>query len=249
MKVIILAGGFGTRLGLLTKVTNKHLLPVYDKPMVFYPLHNLLEAGILDIMIISGPEYSGHFLRLLGSGKNFKARFTYEIQDEAGGIAQALSLAEDFADGESVAVILGDNIFEDNFSKEISSFAHGARIFLKPTTEARRFGVAEINGGRVVSIEEKPKKPKSNLAVTGFYLYDGEVFDIIKKIRPSARGELEITDVNNVYIKKGMMSYGMVRGFWTDAGTHDTLLRASLLVQRSKSRLGKPSLREKIGPF
>ncbi len=247
MKGVILAGGFGTRLGLLTKVTNKHLLPVYDKPMIFYPLQNLLEAGIRDIMIISGPEYSGHFLRLLGSGKNFKARFTYEIQDDAGGIAQALGLAEDFADGEDIAVILGDNIFQDGFSKEIASFRYGAKIFLKPTAEAKRFGVAEIKGDRVVRIEEKPKKPKSNLAVTGLYLYDARVFDIIRKLRPSSRGELEITDVNNVYIRMGLMSYATVRGYWTDAGTQDTLLRASVLVQRqSKGERGKSSWAKKL---
>ncbi len=242
MKGIILAGGFGTRLGLLTKVTNKHLLPVYDKPMIFYPLQNLLEAGIKDILIISGPEYSGHFLRLLGSGKNFKAKFTYEIQDDAGGIAQALSLAEDFADNDDVAVILGDNIFEGNFTKDVQSFKGGAKIFLKETNEAERFGVAEIKGNKVVSIEEKPKKPKSNLAVTGFYLYDNAVFKIIKTLKPSKRGELEITDVNSTYIKNGKMGYALAHGYWTDAGTYDTLLRASSMVQESRKNPKKSAL-------
>ncbi len=238
MKGVILAGGFGTRLGLLTKVTNKHLLPVYDKPMIFYPLQKLLEAGIKEILIVSGPEYSGHFLRLLGSGRQFNAKFTYEIQDDAGGIAQALGLAEDFADGQKIAVILGDNIFEDNFARDVASFHQGAKIFLKQTDEAQRFGVAEIKGDRVVRIEEKPEDPKSNLAVTGFYLYDEEVFDIIKMLKPSKRGELEITDVNNAYIKNGMMSYAAVEGYWTDAGTYDTLLKASYLVQQGGGKSG-----------
>jgi len=238
MKGVILAGGFGTRLGLLTKVTNKHLLPVYDKPMIFYPLQKLLEAGIKEILIVSGPEYSGHFLRLLGSGRQFNAKFTYEIQDDAGGIAQALGLAEDFADGQKIAVILGDNIFEDNFAGDVASFRQGAKIFLKQTDEAQRFGVAEIKGDRVVRIEEKPEDPKSNLAVTGFYLYDEKVFDIIKMLKPSKRGELEITDVNNAYIKNGMMSYAAVEGYWTDAGTYDTLLKASYLVQQGGGKSG-----------
>jgi glucose-1-phosphate thymidylyltransferase len=236
MKGIILAGGFGTRLGLLTKITNKHLLPIYDKPMIFYPLEKLLEAGIREILIISGPEHSGHFLRLLGSGKAHNAKFTYEVQDDAKGIAQALSLAEDFADGGNIAVILGDNIFECNFAKEVSSFRKGARIFLKETNEAERFGVASVKDNRVVGIEEKPKSPKSNLAVTGFYLYDGSVFDVIRTLNPSKRGELEITDVNNAYIGKSSMDYCVVKGYWTDAGTYDTLLRASVLVKESREK-------------
>lgn len=233
---VILAGGFGSRLGLLTRITNKHLLPVYDKPMIFYPLQKLLDAGIKDILIVSGPEYSGHFLRLLGSGREFGVRFTYEIQDEAGGIAQALGLAEGFADGNNVAVILGDNIFEDNLSNEINSFTAGAKLFLKEVADANRFGVAQISGNKIIGIEEKPKKPKSSYAVTGLYLYDFRVFDIIKSLKPSSRGELEITDVNNHYIKDGKMSYSIVKGFWSDAGTYDSLLRASTLVKSSRDK-------------
>ena len=197
IKGVILAGGSGKRLGLLTRVTNKHLLPVYNKPMILYPLQKLLEAGIREILIVSGPEHSGHFLRLLGSGREFNARFTYEIQDEAKGIAQALSLAEDFADGNKIAAILGDNIFEDNLSEHIKKFGDGAKIFLKKVSDANRFGVAEIKGDAIIGIEEKPKNPKTNYAVTGFYLYDAKVFDIINGLKPSSRGEYEITDVNN----------------------------------------------------
>jgi glucose-1-phosphate thymidylyltransferase len=236
MKGVILAGGFGTRLNLLTRVTNKHLLPVYDKPMILHPLQKLLDAGIKDILIVSGPEHSGHFLRLLGSGKDYKARFTYELQDEAGGIAQAVGLAEDFADGENIAVILGDNIFEADFTKAIKSFKCGAKVFLKKTSDAKRFGVAEIRNGKIVSIEEKPKKPKSNYAVTGMYLYDSKIFDIVKTLKPSARGELEITDVNNKYIEMGLMQYSIIKGFWTDAGTYDSLLKASLLVKNAAKK-------------
>lgn len=231
MKGIILAGGTGSRLMPLTKVTNKHLLAVWKKPMIYYPLEKLLDAGIKEILIVSGSEHSGHFLRLLGSGKEFKVRFTYEIQDEAGGIAQALSLAEDFADGNNVAVILGDNIFEDNLSNEIKSFKSGAKIFLKEVQDANRFGVAEIKNGKVAGIEEKPKKPKSNYAVTGFYLYDSDVFGVIKKLKPSNRGELEITDVNNHYVKKGLMQYSIIKGFWSDAGTFESLYRASKAIR------------------
>ena len=237
MKGIILAGGRGTRLLPLTKITNKHLLPVYDKPMVMFPLEKLLNAGIREIMIISGPEHSGHFLRLLGSGKDFGVRFTYEVQDEAGGIAQALGLAEDFAAGESVTVILGDNIFEDEFAAAIKNFSGGGHIFLKEVPDAQRFGVAEVKGERVVGIVEKPKKPKTNLAVTGLYLYDASVFDFIKTLKPSGRGELEITDVNNHYIKKGKMQWTKVQGFWSDAGTFDSLLRASNLVKETQSTI------------
>ena len=237
MKGIILAGGRGTRLLPLTKITNKHLLPVYDKPMVMFPLEKLLNAGIREIMIISGPEHSGHFLRLLGSGKDFGVRFTYEVQDEAGGIAQALGLAEDFAAGESVTVILGDNIFEDEFAAAIKNFSGGGHIFLKEVPDAQRFGVAEVKGDKVVGIVEKPKKPKTNLAVTGLYLYDASVFDFIKTLKPSGRGELEITDVNNHYIKKGKMQWTKVQGFWSDAGTFDSLLRASNLVKETQSTI------------
>ena len=237
MKGILLCGGTGSRLGLLTRITNKHLLPVYSKPMVLYPLQVLLGAGIKEILIVSGHEHAGHFLRLLGSGKNFNAKFMYEVQDEAGGIAQALSLAEDFADGDNIAVILGDNIFEDNFKGDISGFKSGAKIFLKETNDAKRFGVAEVRENKVVNIEEKPKKPKSNYAVTGLYLYDSKVFGIIKSLKPSARGELEITDVNNYYIKNSRMGYSIVKGFWSDAGTFDSLFRASkLIMEKEKAK-------------
>lgn len=234
MKGVILAGGSGSRLYPLTKVTNKHLLPVYDKPMIYYPLQTLIDAGISDILIVSGRGHAGHFLELLGSGTEFDARLTYEIQEEAGGIAQALKLAEDFAKGEAIAVILGDNIFEDSFKKEFNDFKGGAEIFLKEVPDAKRFGVARIEGKSVISIEEKPTDPKSNYAVTGLYLYDNDVFEIISTLKPSDRGELEITDANNLYIEDGKMSFSIVKGFWSDAGTFESLFRASELVKNKK---------------
>ncbi|MEK6808635.1 MAG: sugar phosphate nucleotidyltransferase, partial [Nanoarchaeota archaeon] len=200
MKGIILAGGLGTRLGNLTKITNKHLLPVYDNPMIYYPLQILLDSDIKDILIVSGPEHSGHFLRLLGSGRGYNARFTYEIQDEPKGIAHALGLAENFVGKSNVTVILGDNIFEDNFSEEINNFKNGAKIFLKEVSDVNRFGVAEIDGNKIVNIEEKPREPKSNYAVTGLYLFDEKVFGYVKKLKPSWRNQLEMTDVLNYYI-------------------------------------------------
>jgi glucose-1-phosphate thymidylyltransferase len=232
MKGIILAGGTGSRLFPLTKVTNKHLLPVYDKPMIYYPLHTLINAGITEIMIVSGRGHAGHFLELLGSGMEFGVSLTYEIQETAGGIAQALGLAASWADDDGVAVILGDNIFEDNVKADVASFNKGAKIFLKEVVDAQRFGVAELKKDHVISIEEKPPLPKSNFAVTGLYLYDNEVFSIIRSLKPSGRGELEITDVNNTYIQKEMMQYAILKGFWSDAGTFDSLLRASILVQK-----------------
>lgn len=235
MKGIILAGGTGSRLYPLTKVTNKHLLPVYDKPMIYYPLQTLMDAGIKDIMIVSGRGHAGHFLELLGSGADFGVHFTFEIQEQAGGIAQALGLAEDFADKEDVAVILGDNIFQDNVYKAVESFKSGARIFLKEVPDAKRFGVAEIKGNKIISIEEKPKLPKSNLAVAGLYIYDPGVFEIIRTLKPSGRGELEITDVNNEFIRTGKMDFSMLYGFWSDAGTFESLFRASELVRNMKS--------------
>lgn len=233
MKGVILAGGTGSRLYPLTKVTNKHLLPVYDKPMIYYPLQTLIDAGIKEIMIVSGHGHAGHFLELLGSGADFGVKFTYEIQDEAGGIAQALGLAKDFVDNDNVTVILGDNIYQDNFKDAIQSFTNGAHIFLKAVPDANRFGVAEVDmsNGHVFGIEEKPSNPKSNLAVTGLYLYSNDVFDVIKTLKPSGRGELEITDVNNHYITKGEMKFTMLDGYWSDAGTFDSLMRAGMLVQ------------------
>jgi glucose-1-phosphate thymidylyltransferase len=204
--------------------------------MIYYPLRTLMNAGITDIMIVSGRGHAGHFLELLGSGAEFGVNLTYEIQEKAGGIAQALGLAERWADDEAVAVILGDNIFQDDVKNDIASFKNGAKIFLKEVPDAERFGVAELAIDRVLSIEEKPKKPKSNYAVTGLYLYDADVFSIIHTIKPSGRGELEITDVNNAYLKNGMMQYAILKGFWSDAGTFDSLIRASVLVQQYSTR-------------
>lgn len=227
MKGIVLAGGTGSRLRPLTLLTNKHLLPVAGKFMIMYPLQTLLNAGVKDILIVTGRENCGDFMRLLGSGKDFGCSFTYKIQDDAGGIAQALSLAKDFANKEPIIVILGDNYIEDNIAEEIKNFKGGAKIFLKEVENAKRFGVAEIKETRVTGIEEKPENPKTNLAVTGLYIYDSNVFDMIKTLKPSKRGELEITDVNNVYIKKGKMAYKVLKGFWSDMGTPESLQRTS----------------------
>jgi glucose-1-phosphate thymidylyltransferase len=237
MKGIILAGGTGSRLMPLTKVTNKHLLPVYDKPMIYYPLMTLINAGLKEIMIVSGKGHTGHFVELLGSGREFGVKLTYEVQEEAGGIAQALSLAEKFSDYEKIAVILGDNIYEHDMKQAVGDFKQqekGAKIFLKAVDDPQRFGVAEISGDKIVGIEEKPQQPKSNYAVTGFYLYDSQVWEIIKDLKPSGRGELEITDVNNFYVNQGTMTYETLTGWWSDAGTIPTLLRASNLVAKAK---------------
>ncbi len=238
MKGVVLAGGTGSRLFPLTKITNKHLLPIYDKPMVFYPIETLVEAGIRDILIVTGGRNAGDFLRLLGNGKAFGlAHLNYAYQEGEGGIAEALALAEHFADGDSICVILGDNIIEGSIKSAVDSFrgqGGGARILLKQVPDAERFGVAEIRGDRIVHIEEKPKRPKSNYAVTGIYLYDHTVFDKVRGLEPSDRGELEITDVNNAYISEGKMSFSLLEGWWTDAGTFDSLLRAGNLVARSR---------------
>lgn len=231
----------------MTTVTNKHLLAVYNKPMIYYPLRTLTGAGIREILVISGKDHAGGFLKLLGSGKNFGCSFSYEVQEEAGGIAQALGLARDFTDGDSCAVILGDNIFEDNFAEPVTAFDKGARIFLKKVTDAERFGVATLKDDNVVEIEEKPARPKSDLAVTGLYLYDARVFDIIRTLKPSARGELEITDVNNHYIQKGLMKAHYVKGEWTDAGTFESLFRANSIARRmelSASGASKNGIRD-----
>jgi glucose-1-phosphate thymidylyltransferase len=234
MKGVILAGGMGTRLLPITKVTNKHLMPVYDKPMVYYPMRTLVQAGIDDILIVTGGDYAGDFLRLLANGKEFGLkRLNYAYQEGSGGIADALSLAEDFADNERICVILGDNIIEGNIRKAVAEYEKqpsGARIFLKEVDDPKRFGVATIEGDKVVKIVEKPKQPETNYAVIGIYMYDSAVFELISGLEPSARGELEISDVNNLYIERGDMAYSMLEGWWTDAGTFPTLLRASNLV-------------------
>jgi len=234
MKGVILAGGKGTRLHPLTKVTNKHLLPVYNKPMIFYPLNTLIKAGIKKILIITGGEDVGDFMQLLGSGHEFGVDFTYKVQDEAGGIAQALSLSKDFVGNEKFVVILGDNVFEDDISEFANDFENSnyeAMVFLKEVENAQRFGVAEINGEKIINIEEKPKIPKTNFAVTGLYMYNSRVFDVVKTLKPSARGELEITDVNNNFIKKGTMTFRTLGGFWSDAGTFDSMHRATNFVK------------------
>lgn len=237
MKGVILAGGTGSRLYPLTKVTNKHLLPVYDKPMIFYPIQTLRDAGIKEIMIVSGRGHAGHFLELLGSGADFGMKFTYEIQEEAGGIAQALGLASQFVDGDDAVVILGDNIFQDNIAEDISNFGGGAKIFLKEVPDARRFGVAELKDNKVIRIYEKPEKPKTNFAVTGLYIYDFHVFDVIKTLRPSGRGELEITDVNNYYVNRGAMEYRILDGDWSDAGTFESLMAAGAMARKYKNKI------------
>lgn len=239
MKGIILAGGTGSRLQPLTRVTNKHLLPVYNKPMIFYPLETLKFCGLQKILVVSGREYAGHFFNLLGSGQEYDLDLTYKIQDGAGGIAQALGFARDFSAGEKVAVILGDNVFENptQLKKAVEDFKlqkEGARIILKAMPDCQRFGVAVFQGDKIVAIEEKPKEPKSNYAVTGFYLYDSRVFNVVKTLEPSGRGELEITDVNNFYIKDGTMTYEIAEGDWTDAGTFSSLLRANMLVAKTQ---------------
>ncbi|NLH44143.1 MAG: NTP transferase domain-containing protein, partial [Planctomycetes bacterium] len=233
MRGVVLAGGTGSRLRPLTKVTNKHLLPVGPKPMIYYPIEKLLGVGIEEILIVTGVEHMGSVVGSLGSGREFGCRFTYKVQDEAGGIAQALGLAENFANGQPLAVILGDNIFQSNLKPHAERFlaqGNGARLLLKEVADPERFGVAEIRDGKVVGVEEKPKTPKSNYAITGIYFYDGEVFDIIRQLKPSGRGELEITDVNNWYIQKRQLSCDFLEGWWTDAGTFESLVRANELV-------------------
>lgn len=230
MKGVILAGGNGTRLLPMTKITNKHLLPVYDRPMIMWPLQTLINAGIRDIMIVSGKGHAGHFLELLGSGNEFGVRLSYAVQESAGGIAEALLHTEDFADESEVAVILGDNIFEHNL--DVTNFTEGARIFLKEVPDPFRFGVATVVGDMVTEIVEKPNNPDSNFAVSGFYVYDNTVYDKIRLLTPSHRGELEITDVNNAYVREGRMEARFVEGFWTDAGTIDSLYHANTLIKQ-----------------
>lgn len=230
MKGIILAGGTGSRLYPLTKVTNKHLLPVGKYPMIYYPLFKLHQCGITEIMVVTGKEHMGSVVNLLGSGYDLGVEFTYKIQDQPGGIAQALSLAQTFVGDDRCVVILGDNIFSADISRFVTHFAgqpSGAKVLIKEVPDPERYGVAELNGELIVGIEEKPKHPKSKFCVTGIYMYDAEVFEIIRTLKPSARGELEITDVNNAYIRKGTLTYDIIDGWWTDAGTFESLFRAN----------------------
>ncbi len=233
MKGIVLAGGSGTRLMPLTKITNKHLLPVGREPMIFHPVKKLVAAGIRDILVVTGCEHMGDVVGVLGSGRDFECEFTYRVQDAAGGIAQALGLARDFARGDKIAVLLGDNIFQDELGSSVERFARqgrGARILLKQVPDPQRYGVVELRGDRVVRIVEKPREPPSDFAVTGIYFYDDRVFDVVASLKPSSRGELEITDVNNAYIERGQLAYDVLSGYWTDAGTHESLRLANELV-------------------
>lgn len=238
MKGVILSGGKGTRLYPLTKVINKNILPVYDKPLIYYPILTLRDAGIKEILIISGPGHAGQFLDLLGSGKELGVKLTYDIQEEPKGIAHALGIAEDFADEGPIALILGDNIYEENLREPMNDFEKnpkGAKIFLHQVPDPERFGVVEFKGDKIISIEEKPQKPKSNWMVTGFYLYDNRVFDVIRGLKPSPRGEYEVTDVNKWYLEDGSLTYHKVKGEWIDAGTFDSLLRANnLMAEKAK---------------
>lgn len=234
MKGVVLAGGLGSRLSPLTRVTNKHLLPVYNKPMIYYPIQTLVNAGIIDIMVVTGGTSAGDFLRLLGNGKAFGLKhLNYAYQEGEGGIAEALSLVEHFAADEPVCVVLGDNIIEGNIRSAVENYrgqGGGAKIILKRVPDPQRFGVPRLDGNRVVSIDEKPLKPQSQYAVIGVYMYDERVYDIIRSLKPSGRGELEITDVNNAYISRDAMTWEELQGWWTDAGTFESLLHASKLV-------------------
>lgn len=234
MKGVLLAGGTGSRLYPLTRVTNKHLLPVYNKPMIYYPLETLRNAGLKDILIVSGKGHAGDFLELLGSGKELDLNLSYEVQEEPGGIAQALGLAEDFADNGKIVIMLGDNIVQDDISNAVKDFAKqkkGAKIFLKKVDNPQSFGVAEVKGDKIARIVEKPKEFVSNLAVVGIYMYDASVFEAIKTLKPSARGELEVTDLNNYYVKQGTMTFEILKGWWGDGGeSFDSLLKASNLA-------------------
>ncbi len=248
MKGVILAGGSGTRLFPNTKVTNKHLLPVYNQPMIYYPIQTLLKAGIADILIMPGKDHAGDFAKLLGSGKEFNARFTFKVQDHAGGLAYAVGLAEDFVGDDNCVVIFGDNILEYNIIKDIQDFESGAKIFLKQVSDPERFGVAELDGDKVVNIEEKPSVPKSNWASIGVYIYDSEVFNRIKNLKPSPRGELEITDLNNIYVKNGEMQAAFIKGFWFDAGTHESLVEAAFSLKNFNKPLEPLRLEQKNAP-
>lgn len=233
MKGIILSGGTGTRLFPLTKVTSKQLLPVYDKPMIFYPLGTLLQAGIKDILIIVAPDHAGDYLKLLGSGREFGVKFTYEIQDRPEGLAQAFIIGADFIADDNVCMILGDNIFEDDFSQTIRNFKTGGHVFAKEVPDPERFGVVKFDKNmNAVQIEEKPKTFLSNFAITGLYLYDNRVVEVAKQVKPSARGELEITELHNWYLQRGELKVDIVKGEWIDAGTFESLFRASELARK-----------------
>ncbi|HCC84685.1 MAG TPA: spore coat protein [Candidatus Pacebacteria bacterium] len=229
MKGIILAGGSGSRLQPLTKVTSKQLLPIYDKPMIFYPLNTLLQTGITEILIIIAPDHAGDFLKILGSGKEFGCKFTYEIQDHPGGLAEAFIIGKNFIDDDNVALILGDNLYEDDFSEAVKSFQSGGRVFAKKVTDAKRFGVVEFDAqNRAISIEEKPQTPKSDFAVTGFYIYDNSVVQKAQNLQPSPRGEIEITDINNLYLQAGQLDVAFVPGEWFDTGTFESMFQANV---------------------
>src|SRR3989338_1791336 len=243
LKGVVLCGGLGKRLEPLTRITNKHLLPVYNRPMVFYPIHTLVEAGIKDIMIVTGGNNAGDFLRLIGNGSEFGLRhINYTYQRGEGGIAEALGLTEHFVDRSKVVVILGDNLIGGSIKKYVQRFKkqeNGARVLIKEVSDPHRFGVAEINEGRIISIAEKPKKPKSNYVITGIYMYDHKVFDIVRTLKPSRRGELEITDVNNAYLKNNQLYYDILDCWWTDCGMPETLYRATALMRKKLLREDK----------
>jgi glucose-1-phosphate thymidylyltransferase len=244
MKGVVLAGGYGTRLMPLTKVVNKQILPVYNKPLIYYPILTLRDAGIKEILIISGPGHAGQLLDLLGSGKGLKVNLTYDIQEDPKGIAHGLAIAEDFADNGRIVLILGDNIFTDNIKPAVDNFRRqdeGAKLLIKQVLDPKRFGVVRFNkkGDKIAGIVEKPKNPPTNWIVSGFYLYDHRVFDIIRSLKPSARGEYEITDVNNFYIREGTMSFHKLKGRWIDAGTFDSLLEANIFIAKQEAKQTK----------
>lgn len=241
MKGIILAGGRATRLRPLTTITSKQLLPVYNKPMIFYPIETLINAGIKDILIIIAPDYSGHFLNLLGDGKDFGAHFSYAVQKEPRGLADAFIIGADFIDGDDVAMILGDNIFEQDFAKEIKAFKEGGMVFAKKVHDPERFGVVEFDQNmKAVSIEEKPAHPKSDYAIVGLYIYDNQVVDIAKNLKPSPRGEIEVTDINRAYLEQGQLQVNVFDTLWEDAGTFDSLLHVSnVMAEKAKKEQGK----------
>jgi glucose-1-phosphate thymidylyltransferase len=248
MKGVILAGGEGTRLFPNTKVTNKHLLPVYDRPMIYYAIENMIKAGIEDILILPGKDHAGDFAKLLGSGKDFNVRFTFKIQDHAGGLAYAVGLAENFVGDDNFLVIFGDNIIDYNFYEDVQNFKNGAQIFCKQVDDPQRFGIAEVEGSRVINIIEKPSEPKSNWAVIGAYIYDTRAFDYIKTLKPSERGELEITDLNNIYIKKDQMKASFMKGQWYDTGTHESLAQAAYNLMKKDKPVEPFKLESKNSP-